>query len=187
MTAGAPSDPVEAVDLGQFLATLSDDEIDGIAVLLARLPNAWTSRGRVLPSAMDRDGLRGKALISAIMQDLAHLASHTTGPTQAYRAILQEVASRHGVEDDGTQSCSAIERKVQQSYLDALRPDAKQFSDRGTNTTLRRAAYLTPLFGNLAYLLSPNWQAVTAAVLEIAALRRIALMRAFASNLGALR
>lgn len=186
-TTGALSDPLETPDLGQFLASLTDAELDGIALLLARIPNALMYRGRALPSAIERDRLRGKALISAIMQDLAQLASHKTGPTQAYRAILQRVASRHGVEDDGTEPCSAIERKVQQHYLDDLRPDAKQFSDRGRDSNLRRAAYATPVFGNLAYLMSPHWKAVTAAVLEIAALRRIALMRQFASNLGALR
>lgn len=184
-TDGAGQDDWDTPDLGRFLSRLPDETIDRIATLLARMPSRFTSLGRVLPSAMDRDGLRGKALISAILQDLAHLASHTIGPTWTYRAILQRVAWRHGIEDDGTRPCSVIERKVQGHYVEHLRPEANIFQDLGKTEKLRKAAYFVPLFGHVAYLLSPNWRVVTAVVLEIAALRRIAMMRVFADSLEA--
>jgi hypothetical protein len=183
--ADARQDAWDTPDLGRFLSLLPDEDIDHIATLLARMPSRFTSLGRVLPSAMDRDGLRGKALISAILQDLAHLGSHTTGPTWTYRTILQRVAWRHGVDDDGKQPCSAIERAIQRNYMQSLRPDVSSFRDAGKTETFRKFAFAVPGFGNAAYLLSPHWQVVTAALLEIAALRRIGMMRIFADSLEA--
>jgi hypothetical protein len=126
-------------------------------------------------------GLRGKALIPGIVHDLSWLASPTVGSSRSYRDALQAVARRHGVEDDGTKPPSEIERALQAQYVTQLRPDPRQFTER-TGTTR-----LATLAGRVSAAASPNARILTAAVLEIAALRRIALMREFANSLEAAR
>ncbi len=179
------ADQLTTDNLVQFLKSLDESEIDRLANLMVKLSS---SAGRVLPDAMNRDGLTGKLLIAPIMYDLRHLAKYTIDNSSNYLEILTSVARRHGITKINPAKPAEIERQIQLRYIDALRPNAlrpsaEAFTDLGSSELLRKIGYLLPPFGPISYAMSPDWRTVTAIVLEIAALRRTALVRHLASNL----
>ena len=173
-------DPLLTDDLAQFLESLPDLELNNLANLMVRLSS---SSGCVLPDAMKRDGLSGKTLIAPILYDIRYLAKYTIDKPSTYRQILIAVARRHAIKEIETASLSEIERRIQLCYPNALRPSPEDFKDRGSNELLRTLGYLVPPFGPISYLMSPDWRTVTAIILEIAALRRMSIIRRFASSL----
>lgn len=179
------TDHLNTDNLVEFLQSLETTEIDHLANLLAKLSS---SAGRVLPDAMIRDGLTGQYLIAPIMYDIRHLAKYTIDNASNYLGILTAVARRHGITNIDSAKPAEIERQIQLCYLDALRlnglrPSAESFIDLGSSELLRKIGYFVPPFGPISYAMSPDWRTVTAIVLEIAALRRIALVRRLASSL----
>lgn len=175
----------ETSDLDTLLRLLPDDAIGRLAALLVEMPGRDVAGRRHLPRAMNRQGLVGRQLIPDILDDLSFLGSHETGSLQLYRQLLQTVAMRHRIADDGSQQASVIERQIQAKYPADLRPAAESFKDIGSSEWYRKVAFGVPAVGWLAYMMSPDWRTVTAVVLEVAALRRIALMTEFAASLEA--
>lgn len=179
------ADPLQSADLAVLLRALPPGACDRIATLMVglrrRSPGAL--RDTYLPRSLETRKLCGHQLIPDIVDDLSALGRHETGPSYTYRQLLQDVAARHGIQDDGECPPAGIERKVQRHYAPDLWPDPANFEDRGSDAWWRRAAYGVPVGGWAAYLLSPDWKVVTAVTLEVAAHRRIALTRDFRENL----
>ena len=172
-----------SADLETLLTTLHDNDLRHLAGLLVDPGGSSIASRRVLPQVILRPQLSRQRLIDGIAHDLPYLASHTTDRNPTSRQLLQVVALRHNIEDQGTEACPKIERPLQQKYLDALRPVPEKFKDKGSHEWYRSIAYNIPVGGWVAFLLSPNWKAVTGAVLEIAALRRLALTQELAESL----
>jgi hypothetical protein len=175
----------ETDDLGALLRLLPDEASDRLAALLVDMPGSDVAGRRHLPRAMNRQGLVGRQLIPDILDDLSFLGSHETGSRHPYRQLLHAVAMRHGSADDCKQPASVAERQIQARYQAGLRPIAVDFKDLGSSEWYRKVAFGVPAVGWLAYMMSPDWRTVTAVVLEVAALRRIALMREFTASLEA--
>lgn len=178
-----PRHELESPDLDTLLRSLSGEDIDRLARLIANMSKQDLLNRFHLASSIDKRQLRGAMLVPDILADLSQLASHTTGPTPNYREILRMVAGRHGIKDDGKRPPAEVERELQSKNADQLRPKATTFKDKGSSGALRKLAFFVPVGGWAAWLMSPNWDVVTAAVLEISALRRIALMEQFAQSL----
>jgi len=170
---------LESSDLALLLRQMTDRDIDGLASILTDMPKADVLNRCVTRVGREVFGLHGKALIPGIVHDLCWLASPTVGSTKSYREALQAVARRHEIKDDGLKPPSEIERALQAQYLTQLRPDPRQFTER------TGPSRLATLAGRVSAAASPNARVLTAAVLEVAALRRIALMREFANSLEA--
>ena len=178
-------DPLHSSDLAVLLRAVPPAACDQIARLIVGLRERGTValQDTYLSRSLATRKLCGHQLIPDILDDLSALGRHGTGPSYAYRQLLQGVASRHGIDDDGECPPASVERKVQQHYAPDLRPNPARFEDRGSDAWWRRAAYGVPIGGWVAYLFSPDWKVVTAATLEIAAHRRIALTRTFRATL----
>ena len=176
----AADTPLHSADLLVLLRALHPAACNGVATVIVKLceQNKLAQRELHLSRSLGARGLCGHQLAPDIVQDLSALGRHETGPTPDYRSMLRGIAYRHGIEDDGEHPPASIERKLLRHYRPALRPDPATFVDRGSDAWWHRAAYAVPGWGWVAYLLSPDWKVVTAAVLEIAAQRRIALTRA---------
>jgi hypothetical protein len=176
---------LETADLAELLGQFSTRDLHRVAQPLVAYASGLSKGSRHLPRTLQVNANDRKHLIAAIVDDFTYLARYSTDRAPTYRQVLQAIALRHRVHDDGKLPASTIERLVQRVYLGALRPPAKGFVDAGRDAALRKLLYLVPGGGWTAFLLSPNWKAVTAAVLEIAALRRIALMRELNASLEA--
>ncbi len=168
---------LESPDLTTLLCHMDDTDIDRLASILIEMPKGDVLNSCVTGIGRGVFGLSGKALIPGIVRDLSWLASPTVGSSKTYRDTLQAVARRHGIEDNGLALPSEIERALQAQYVSQLRPDPRQFTER---TAPHMLAKLSERVAAAAF---PSSRIVTAAVLEIAALRRIALMRDFAKSL----
>ena len=136
-----------------------------------------------LPRSLRQRELHGRHLVPDIVHDLSALGRHQTGPWHNYRELLRGMAGRHGVLDDGKRPVPSVERDIQRVYGSDVRPKPANFTDRGSDDLQRRLLYALPLGGWAAYLLSPNWRIVTAAILEVAAHRRFALTRVLRAEL----
>ena len=177
--------PLHSADLPVLLRALPVSACDQIARLIAdmrkrsRLALRSTHSARSL-AITER---RGHLLVPDIVDDLRALGRHETGPVYSYREILRGIAHRHGIDDDGKRAPASVERDLLRRYHPTFRPDPAAFEDRGSDDWVRRVGYATPGWGWGAYLMSPDWNVVTAVTLEIAAQRRIALTRAFRAYL----
>jgi hypothetical protein len=183
--AEAPHPHLETSDLGAFLRLLPDEAITRLAELMVEMAGSDRTNRRHLPRAMTRQGLKGAQLIPDILDDLSFLGSHEIGSRLPYRELLRAVAMRHNIADDGTTPAASIERQIQAKYLASIRAVAGTFEDLGSSEWYRRLAFGVPIIGWAAYMMSPDWRTVTAVVLEVAALRRSALMREFHASLEA--
>lgn len=176
-------DDLETDDLADLLGRFADVEINRLSRILTEMPKLDLRNRCVTSTGIEIFKLNGRALIPGIVHDVAWLGSTTTGRTRSYRQILQSVAQRHGIDDDGEQPLSVIERAIQRHYLDCLRPDQNGFVERPAPSRLSGIAARIPFSGRVAQMVPGSDRVLTALVLEIAALRRIGLMRDFAASL----
>ena len=176
---------LHSADLPLLLRALPESACDRVARLIVDLRGRSRSAVRVTYSAhsLASPERRGHVLIPDIVADLRALGRHETGPANDYREALRSIAYRHQIDDDGERAPASVERELLRHYQPGFRPNAATFEDRGSDNWVRRVGYTIPGWGWGAYLMSPDWRAVTAATLEIAAQRRIALARALRADL----
>ncbi len=176
---------LHSTDLSVLLRALPSSVCDQVAELIAEMRKRSRSalRGTHSARSLAIPERRGHLLVPDIVDDLRALGRHETGPVYSYRKILRGIAHRHGIDDDGERAPASVERELLHSYQPVFRPDPTTFEDRGSDDWARRVGYAIPGWGWGAYLMSPDWKVVTAVTLEIAAQRRIALIRAYRVNL----
>jgi len=173
---------LETPYLDLLLSKLDDNSLDHLGTLMLEMP--WSSSiGRMSLFIFREKNLKGRKLIPAIVHDLSFVASHEADPRPSYRDILQVIAMRHNIADDGKQPASVVERQLQAKYEGQLRPAADTFKDLGSSEWYLKLAFGVPVIGWAAFMMSPDWRTATAVVLEVAALRRVALIREFAQEL----
>jgi len=183
----ATLDDLATDDLAKLLRSLPPAASEGVARLIVAL----RSRSRLTAGELHLDrslsirGLTGHHLVADIIEDLRGLARHEPTPAPDYRDMLRTLAYRHGVEDDGTRPAPSVERDIMRRYGDKLRPDPASFDDLGHTPIWQKIGFAVPGGGWIAWMLSPNWPVVTAATLEIAAQRRIAITRHLRQSLEA--
>lgn len=182
MSGASVGEPLRSDNLAVLLPNFSDADLDQLAEVVVAAAGGGDRLGRRQIKRERRQGLSGKLLVPAIINDLTLLASHETGRRPTYAEIVREVAERHGKEQPHG-DCVELERRIQMEYGADLRPPPATFEERGASSIVRRVLYAVPPFGPLAYAASPKWSAVTRIVLEISALRRIALVQALRRSL----
>lgn len=176
---------LQSGELSILLRVLPPEASDQVAalVLTVRARARLAFEDSELRRSLEVRNLRGHFLVPDIERELLWLARQPPMPAPSYREMLQTVAHRHEVEDDGKRAPASVERDLLRRYVDNLRPDPKTFEDRGSSPLLQRVGFFVPGPGWVAWAVGPDWRAVTAATLEIAAHRRIALTRLLRSAL----
>ena len=166
-------------DLSTLLQALPPEASDRVARLIV----AVRTRTRIafedseLRRSVERRHLVGHELAFDIQRELLWLARHPPSPAPTYRQLLQTIAHRHDVEDDGVRAPASVERDLLRRYGSDIPPDPSTFEDRGWSPLAQRIGFFVPGPGWVAWAIAPDWRTVTAATLEIAAHRRIALTR----------